>query len=157
MNPLYELLKEDAFKAPDKWNNEQNNAFSEIKEKLKTAPVLAAPRLNEPFIIETDASLRGIAATLLQKDLSNKRNEHPIAYASRTLKPHQRRYHINELELFAVVYGLREFRPYIEGNGVTVVRSDNKVICAKFFKYKPPLTGRMAKLMLEIQPFDITF
>lgn len=155
MGPLYELTKENKFLSANEWKSEHNEAFEVIKLKLKSAPVLASPQLGHPFILETDASLKGIAAALLQKDIDG--HEHPIAFFSQCLKPHQQKHHINELEALAVVRGLKQFRPYIEGSGVTVVRSDNSVICAKFFNTKPPLTGRMAKLLLDIKAFDITF
>jgi hypothetical protein len=106
-SPLNELMREGKFCTPDKWTKEQEQAFETLKEKLKSAPVLSAPRLDRPFIIETDASLKGIASTLLQKDM--KGAEHPIAFASKTLKPYQTRYHINELELYAVVFAVKQF------------------------------------------------
>ena len=140
---------------PEQWTAEQITAFNEIKMRLKSAPVLASPRLGSPYIIETDASLRGIAATLLQAD--NAKAEHPIVFASQTLKRHQRNYHINELEALAVVFGLKQFRAYVEGSGKITVRSDNSVICAKFFKQKGPLTGRMAKFILEMQGYELNF
>ena len=156
VSPLYDLTAEGKFLKPEQWAMDQNTAFAEIKSRLKSAPVLASPRLGSPFIMETDASLRGIAATLLQTAKDSKA-EHPIAFASQTLKKHQRNYHINELEALAVVFGLKQFRAYVEGSGKITVRSDNSVICAKYFKVKPPLTGRMAKFILEIQAFDVQF
>jgi hypothetical protein len=154
-SPLNELLREGKFCTPDKWTKEQEQAFETLKEKLKSAPVLSAPRLDRPFIIETDASLKGIASTLLQKDM--KGAEHPIAFASKTLKTYQTRYHINELELYAVVFAVKQFRCYIEGNSPTLIRTDNRVICSKMFSMKLPLSGRFTRLILDLQPFNLTF
>ena len=39
-----------------------------------------------------------------------------IAYASRSLQPHETNYAITELETFAVVWAVKMFRPYILGH-----------------------------------------
>ena len=130
MSPLYNLTKEGKFLKPENWEKECLNAFKNIKSKLKTAPVLASPQIGKSFIIETDASMHGLAATLLQKGHDDK--EHPILYFSQVLKPHQKKYHVNELKALAVVMALRTFRPYIEGSGKTLIRSDNSVLNTKF-------------------------
>ena len=93
MSPLYNLTKEGKFLKPENWDNEHLNAFKIIKSKLKTAPVLASPQIGKSFVIETDASMHGLAATLLQKGHDDK--EHPILYFSQVLKPHQKKYHVN--------------------------------------------------------------
>nr|CAD2194910.1 unnamed protein product [Meloidogyne enterolobii] len=102
LGPLYELTKDNKFKTSTEWNEEEWNSFNEIKEKLKSPPVLAPPNPKESYIIETDASLKGIGAVLIQ-------NKHPVAYYSRTLKDTEKRYHINELEALAISQALKEF------------------------------------------------
>ena len=52
--------------------------ISEVKKVLCSAPVLALPRFNQPFAVETDGCSRGIGAVLMQ-------NGHPLAYISRHL------------------------------------------------------------------------
>nr|CAD2188177.1 unnamed protein product [Meloidogyne enterolobii] len=146
LGPLYELTKENNFKSSKDWNEEEWEAFKLIKNKLKTPPVLAPPNPKESYIIETDASIRGIGAVLIQ-------NKHPVAYFSRTLKDTEKRYHINELEALAIEQALKEFSIYILGTGTTIIKTDNSPICA--ILTRKDLTGRLARFQLAIQSYDI--
>ncbi|KRX62530.1 Retrovirus-related Pol polyprotein from transposon [Trichinella sp. T9] len=64
------------------WTQECESAFTELKRKLTTAPVLAFPRFDIPFILDVDVSGEVFDAVLTQ--LSGE-EEHPVAYASRSL------------------------------------------------------------------------
>lgn len=75
--PLYLLLKKDT---EWKWGVAQQKAMEELKQKLVTAPVLAHPDYEKPFIVTTDASTTGLGVVLGQHDAEGK--EHPIVYLS---------------------------------------------------------------------------
>ena len=53
------------------------------------------------FIVQTDASLRGIGAVLIQTDDDG--NEHPVVYLTRKLRPREQRYSATEQERLAIV------------------------------------------------------
>ena len=55
-----------------------------------TSPVLQAPDFDKPFVLQTDASDRGVGAVLSQYDGSG--TEHPVAYYSRKFLPREERY-----------------------------------------------------------------
>ena len=67
------------------WDGMCDLAFTELKEALTTAPVLAFQDFNKEFLLETDASSwrSGLGAVLAQK--SEKGATQPLAYASHTL------------------------------------------------------------------------
>ena len=64
-------------------------------------------------MITTDASTKGLGATLWQEQPDGKLK--PICFASRFLSDTEKKYAMNELELLVVVWGLEHFRLYIYG------------------------------------------
>ncbi|GKB19122.1 ty3-gypsy retrotransposon protein [Tanacetum coccineum] len=69
--PLTNLLRKDGFK----WDVEASAAFEALKRQLSTAPILGHPDFEQPFIVETDASVDGMGVVLIQDD-------RPICYFS---------------------------------------------------------------------------
>ena len=53
------------------------NAFNELKQLLSSHPVLAFPRLGDPFMVEVDASNHAIGGALSQKVGND--GLHPVA------------------------------------------------------------------------------
>ena len=67
---------------------EHQEAFDALKEALCTAPVLGYPNFNGEFILETDASLKGLGTVLSQQQ--KHRSICVIAYTSQSLHPSER-------------------------------------------------------------------
>ena len=77
-------------------------AFTFLKKAITSEPViLHYPDWDLPFEIHTDASTNAVAAILCQKIDGLER---VIMYASKTLLPAERKYHIYEQEALAVVW-----------------------------------------------------
>src|SRR5688572_12705807 len=107
----------------DKWQHEQQQAFEELKHRLITAPVLAHPDFDKPFILYTDASTIGLGAVLAQQQDDGK--ERPIAYHARTLKGAEKNYPITELECLAVIWAIVKLRHYLQNNHTFTLYTDH--------------------------------
>ena len=87
--------------------------------------MLAYPDFGHPFVLETDASVRGLGAVLSQKQADDRL--HPVAYASHTLSAPERNYGITELETLAVVWAIQHFHAYLYGHEVTMITDHSAV------------------------------
>nr|XP_043611643.1 uncharacterized protein LOC122583287 [Erigeron canadensis] len=76
------------------WKDEQGMAFQQLRERLSQAPVLVLPDGLEDMVVYCDASSNGLGCVLMQRGKV-------IAYASRQLKEHEKRYPTHDLELAA--------------------------------------------------------
>ena len=108
-----------------KWTAECQESVDRLKQCLTTAPVLCYPLFDRPFVLETNASIRGIGAILSQAQDDGQC--HPIAYASRSLTAAERNYSITELETLAVVWLITHFHSYLYGHQVTVYTNHSAV------------------------------
>lgn len=90
------------------WDARCEHAFTSMKEKLTRAPVLVIPKRNIEMTVYTDAYGTSLGAVLMQ-------SRRVVAYASRQLKPHGKRYPTHDLELAAIVFTLKIWRYYLLG------------------------------------------
>ncbi|GJW45339.1 putative reverse transcriptase domain-containing protein [Tanacetum coccineum] len=67
------------------WNEEQEKKIEELKRRLVSSPVLSLPSGTGGYQIYSDASKKGLGCVLMQ-------HAKVIAYASRQLKPYERRW-----------------------------------------------------------------
>ena len=81
-------------------------AFDHLKAACLQAPILAFPDFDKPFLLETDASGKGLGAVLSQKQAD--RWYHPIAYASHVMNETKQRYHSNKQEFLALKWAVTE-------------------------------------------------
>ena len=94
------------------WTEQCEQVFTTLKQSLSKTPVLAYPRSEGIFILDTDASNVGIGATLSQLQDGEER---VIAFASKKLDKSQKNYCVTKRELLACVTFTEEFRHYLLG------------------------------------------
>ncbi|XP_064482847.1 uncharacterized protein LOC135395680 [Ornithodoros turicata] len=111
-SPLTDSLRKQA---PNKvnWNDEKESAFQRLKAALTKPPVLRSPDFTKPFIVQCDASNRGMGVILSQKD--NDDQEHPILYASRKLSIREEAYSATEKECACLVWATQKLSCYLYG------------------------------------------
>jgi hypothetical protein len=148
--PLYYLTKKDI---PFVWAEEADSAFRTLKVKLVSPPVLAHPDFTRPFEIHSDAACTiGIGVILCQRDDNG--HLHPIAFASRSLSPPEKNYHVTELEALAFVWALRKkFHHFVAGSHFHIF-TDHSAL--QFLHKNNNLTGRLARWSLTLQQYHYT-
>ena len=101
------------------WTEESINAFNKLKEHIPNNPCLAHYKVNNESILTTDACTKRLEVTLWQRQKDG--NLKPVGYASRFISDTKKKYDINELELFAIVWGLEHFRLHIYGQPIELL------------------------------------
>ena len=91
-----------------------SNAILDLKSKLITAPVLAHPDFSQSLIL----SIRVVISHKIGRE------EHAIAFASRTLSKTERRYCVTRKELLPLVTFAKHFKHYMYGKKC-FVRTDH--------------------------------
>ena len=90
------------------WSERCQVSFEKLKAFLIEAPVLTQPTYGKEYVIFSDASLNGLGCVLMQKGKV-------VAYALRQMKPHEKNYPTHDLELAAIMFGLKIWRHYLYG------------------------------------------
>ena len=101
--PLYDLTsgdnKDKKLEHVD-LSPEALEAFDHLKAAFLQAPILAFLDFNRPFLLETDASRKGLGAVLSQKQVDGW--YHPITYASCVMNETEKRYHSSKQEFLTL-------------------------------------------------------
>ena len=142
--PLVRLLGKDC---KFKWTDACQDAFKALRSLLIKAPVLAFPKEDLPYIVDTDASDYGIGGVLSQ---CIEGTEHIIAYYSKSLNPAQQKYCTTRRELLAVVATLDHFKGYVWGPKF-VVRTDHAALV--WLKNLKNIQGMLARWLAKLQQF----
>ena len=148
--PLTDLTRKNS---PNKieWSSELDAAFGSLKSELCSAPVLASPDFNRPFILQTDASDRGVGAVLSQCD--DEGLDHPVAYFSRKLLPREERYSMIEKECLAIKLGVKAFKVYLLGKPF-MVQTDHRAL--EWLDRLKEDNACLTRWSLSLQPYQFT-
>ena len=122
-HPLNELLHNGV---KWKWGDSQQKAFSKLKEKLSSAPILTHYEAELPLKLDTDASNYGVGAVISHVLPDGK--EKPIAFASRTLSKSERNYAQIEKEALSIIFGIKKFHQYLYGRKFLLVTDHKPLI-----------------------------
>ena len=139
-----------------RWAQEQQAAFDEIKRKLSTAPVLAYPRDDCKYVLDTDASDYALGAVLsqLQPDgCTGALVERPIAYFSRKFSDTEAHYCARRRELLAIVRSVQHFDPYIRGQDI-IIRTDHASL--RYIKTTKELPSQMHRWAMIMEDYTYT-
>ena len=124
-------------------------AFQRLKEILCSAPVLVTPDFTRPFIVQTDASDRGVGAVLSQPVEGG--GDRPVAYFSRKLLVREQTYSTVEKECLAIKLATHAFRVYLLGRPFTIQTDHRALEWLDCMKENNP---RLTRWSLLLQPYQ---
>lgn len=138
-------------KAPTRvtWDDEKEKAFQGLKAALMKPPVLRAPDYNKPFIVQCDASNRGMGVILCQEDANQE--EHPILYCSRKLSIREEAYSASEKECACLVWATQKLSCYLYGAPFIFVTDHCSLTWLSQMSNKNP---RLLLWSLALQQYD---
>ena len=143
--PMTKLMKpENKFE----WSQECEESFNELKQRLISSPILALPRQEGRFVLDTDASNFAIGGVLSQIQDGQER---VIAYGSRSLTKEEKNYCVTRRELLAVTEFLRKYRQYILGRKFTI-RTDHSALT--WMRKTPEPIGQQARWVSLVDEFN---
>ena len=143
--PLFPLVDE---KIPFKWNADAERAFTNLKEKLMSPPILAHPDYSKSFTIQTDASSIAIGA-ILSQTIDGK--DHIVDSVSRILNTAERNYSATDRECLAVVWAVEKFRHYVYGSHF-IIQTDHSALT--HMKTAKDPHHRLARYAMILSEYD---
>eukprot|EP00731_Ephydatia_muelleri_P003073 Em0001g3073a len=129
--PLHQLLRKNE---RWHWGQQQGKAFEKAKSQLTSPCVLTHFDPDKRLVLSCDASPYGLGAVLAHQFEDG--SERPVAFASRSLAPAERKYSQIEKEGLAIVYGVKRFHQFLVGRHF-MVYSDHKPLQYLFSESRP--------------------
>ena len=139
--PMYRLLQKETTWS---WGQAQTKAFQKVKAMLTSDCVLVHYDPTKELLLACDASPYGVGAVLSHRFQDGQ--ERPIAFASRSLAPAEKRYSQLEKEGLAIIFGIKKFHMYLFGRRFEIW-SDHKPLQHLFQATKA--TSVMASARLQ--------
>lgn len=130
------------------WEDEQREAYDKIINELAKNATLAHFNHKDPVLVKTDASRKGIAGMLLQRQSDEWRL---ITCCSRRLSSSESNYGITDLEGLAVVYTVSKLRPYLLGKKFQIL-VDHCALCV--LNKRTPASARLRRWAITLSEFD---
>ena len=145
--PLNQLLRKDT---PFVWTSHHQKCFERLKEIMSTAPVLDFANESLKKVLITDASDKAIGGMLGQIRDNEIR---PLAYFNKTLSRAERKWTTSEKELWAIVYGIRKHKKYLN-NAFDVFTDHKPLLCLN--RFKDIKNQRLNRWGMEISAYQFT-
>ena len=149
MKPFYQLLnakKHTKFN----WSTECDELFLHLKRIISHSNILSHPDFTKPFEVYCDASIDGIGCVLAQRQNGLLR---PVQFCSKLFSKTERNWHVSEQEIFAVIYALEKWRPYLIARKFTVF-TDHRNLQELFNRSKNFRAGKLYRWAVRLQDYE---
>ena len=147
LKPIVELTRKGR---PFMWGDAQENAFKEVKLRLKNPPVLHLPKAEGRFILYSDTSIEGTGRSLWQIQGGMPKL---IGYASKTLPEACSRYSVTELEMTGLLVNMNLWKNLLKHREFDAAVDDDAV--AQIMKAKTePATTRIMRLLERLSAYS---
>ena len=143
--PIKELSKD---KVPFNWGPEHQAAFTKMKQEISSAPMLAYYTPRKQTMLQTDASIKGLGACLLQE-------EKPVYFASKALTEAQKGYVAIEIESLAVAWAMEKFHHFLYASHF-ILETDQKLLEAISSKSLNQATPRLQQILIRTFAYHFT-
>ena len=100
------------------WEEPLLRAYKTLKAALTSNPVLRLPDFSKSFLLQTDASDKGLGAILFQEHDGER---FPIVFLSRKLTPPEQNYSVIERECLALVWAVKSLDTYLQGREFVIL------------------------------------
>ena len=124
-------------------------AFHKLKSSLVNLCVLTVPVLSDHFILQTDASARGLGAVL---SVIRSGEELPVVYFTCQLRGAERNYSTAEMEALAVVASIEHFAHNLYGREF-MSQTDHKALVNRMTS--KTLNRRLQRFVLKLQQWHV--
>jgi hypothetical protein len=138
--PLTALLKNNSFT----WTPATDQAFQALKVAMCTTLVLALLDFTKTFVLECDASGRGIGAVLMQEG-------RPLAFTNKQLSERHLGQSIYEKEMLDILHVVDLWRPYLLGKHFQI-KTDHQSL--KYFLEQRPSSPEKQKWVTKLFGYD---
>jgi len=123
------LLKKNV---PFRWTQARESELQYLKRCLISDPILKPLDPNKDLVLSIDGSVHGLGFCVLQEHGDQKL--HAVKYGAYATTPHQANYSADDLELTALMYGLKSIENLALIRHVTVITDNSHVLHVKDWK-----------------------
>ncbi|XP_022883783.1 uncharacterized protein LOC111400613 [Olea europaea var. sylvestris] len=129
---------------------ECEKAFQELKQTLKSPPILTKPELGDTLYLYLAVSQNAVSGVLV-KEVN--RGQQPIYYISKVLLDTETSYTLAEQLALALIVAPRKLWQYFQSHPIVVLTNQP----LKHILQKPDISGRLLRWTIELGEFDIEF
>ena len=141
--PIREHSKD---KVPLNMGPDHQAAFKQMKKEIVRAPILTYYNPKKETILQTNASIKGLGACLLQ-------DQKLVYFVSKALSEKQQGYVTIEIESLAVAWVMEKFHHFLYASHF-ILEANQKPLEAIFSKSLNHATPRLQRILIQTFPYN---